>query len=143
MPARLASGTRCGLGAPAVALAPAAATGAAPLERLAGCSRVAADWADGDSFPVRTADGRQLTIRLRGADCFEWHVRDDTDARFIIDPNTAARDELMRLPGIGEALANRIGEARPFARIDDLDQVRNIGPETRAKTRPRLQIGGW
>ncbi len=49
------------------------------------CTRVAAEWADGDSFPVRTSDGRELTVRLYGADCFEWHVTDETDARRLRD----------------------------------------------------------
>ncbi len=43
-----------------------------------------------------------------------------------INPNEAARDELMKLPGIGEEMANRIIEAREqtrFARPEDLQRV--------------------
>ena len=42
---------------------------------------VPTDWADGDSFQIRTAEGQLHTIRLYGADCIEWHVTDETDAR--------------------------------------------------------------
>jgi competence protein ComEA len=52
-----------------------------PLERIAGCTFVPADWADGDSFQVRKPDGTLLTVRLYGVDCLEWHIGDDTDAR--------------------------------------------------------------
>jgi competence protein ComEA len=51
------------------------------LERLENCSLVPTQWADGDSFLVKTADGRELTIRLYGADCIEYHVGDESDAR--------------------------------------------------------------
>jgi endonuclease YncB( thermonuclease family) len=44
-----------------------------------------AKWADGDSFEVQTADGSSHTLRLYGADCIEWHVTDETDARVVSD----------------------------------------------------------
>jgi hypothetical protein len=34
------------------------------LQTFSGCTLVEADWADGDSFPVRLPDGRQVTARL-------------------------------------------------------------------------------
>lgn len=58
-----------------------------------------------------------------------------------IDPNTAARDELMRLPGIGEVTANAIIENRDYMAIDDLDRVPGIGPATLERIRPFLRIG--
>lgn len=54
---------------------------AEPLTHLENCSLVKAEWSDGDSFPIRTADGKEISIRLYGADCIEWHVTDETDAR--------------------------------------------------------------
>ncbi|MGB6223237.1 helix-hairpin-helix domain-containing protein [Haloferula sp.] len=58
-----------------------------------------------------------------------------------IDPNTAARDELMRLPGIGEVTANAIIENRPFKSIDELTRVSGIGPKTLERIRGSLRIG--
>jgi len=54
---------------------------AKPLETLEGCKLLPTEWADGDSFLIRTADGKEYTLRLYGADCVEWHVTDETDAR--------------------------------------------------------------
>jgi len=50
-------------------------------------------------------------------------------ADFRLNPNTAARDDLDRLPGIGETLADRIIEARedaPFKKAEDLIRLQGI-----------------
>ncbi len=57
-----------------------------------------------------------------------------------LDPNTAARDDLMRLPGIGETLANRIIEARPFAKTGDLLRVEGLGPTKLQQIRQFLEF---
>ena len=68
-------------------------------------------------------------------------------AQFRLDPNTACRDELMLLPGIGPSLADAIiafREAAPrrpaFVRPEDLDAVRRIGPATVARLAPLLRF---
>jgi len=58
----------------------------------------------------------------------------------LIDPNTAARDELMMLPGIGEELANRIIEHHPIRAPSDLLKVPGIGPGILAKIHPHLKL---
>lgn len=60
----------------------------------------------------------------------------------LIDPNTAARDELMLLPGIGEELANRIIEHRPIRVSSDLLNVPGIGPGILSKIHPHLNLPG-
>lgn len=269
------------------------AQAAEPLTHLERCTLLKTDWSDGDSFLVRTADGKEITIRLYGADCIETHVRDETDARRLreqrryfgisgfggspqtsieaakgfggkaaeevaralaepfsvhtaysdargdtryqrfygfvttskgedlatrlvglglarafgvyrespdgttsremrssledlelkaakkgigawaatdweqlpeerkdertenaeielstaprglaegetINPNTAARDDLMKLPGIGEVTANRIIESRPYAKLEDLDEVNGIGKQSLLRIAPFL-----
>ncbi len=268
---------------------------AEPLREFKECKLVPTGWADGDSFEIKLPDGKELTIRLYGADCFEWHVNDDSDSRrlreqrryfgiaefggapkvsidaakdlgreaaeetarllarpftvhtsmadalgdgkhprvyafvttadgkdlaeslvraglarafgvyretpqgasakeskeyfrdveftaakagagawgktdwarlpgerreqrdedaelelatggekstepFQLDPNKAARDELMKIPGIGEATANRIIEKRQYKKISDLLNVEGIGPKTLEKIAPYLKI---
>lgn len=62
----------------------------------------------------------------------------------VLDPNTATRDQLEALPGIGPTLAQRIVEGRmrrPYRRVDDLRRVRGIGERTLARFRERLRVG--
>ena len=56
------------------------------LRKFTGCTLVATEWADGDSFSVRFPDGKQQTVRLYGADCIEMHIAgDDSNARRLRD----------------------------------------------------------
>ncbi|RLS42337.1 MAG: hypothetical protein DWH83_06860 [Planctomycetota bacterium] len=59
---------------------------------------------------------------------------------FMLDPNTASRDDLMRLPGVGETLANRIIEHRPYQRVVDLLEVEGIGPARFRELKAMLRI---
>lgn len=58
-----------------------------------------------------------------------------------IDPNTAPADQLMRLPGVGRAMAERIVAERTrsrFVTVEDLDRVQGVGPATLEKWAPFL-----
>ena len=54
--------------------------------------------------------------------------------------NTAARDELMRIPGIGEHFANAIIENRPYRRLEELTRVPGIGKKRLSKLREWVDI---
>ncbi|HKB07493.1 MAG TPA: helix-hairpin-helix domain-containing protein [Candidatus Polarisedimenticolia bacterium] len=62
-----------------------------------------------------------------------------------VNINTAGVDELVALPGIGKAYAERIVEYRqkngPFKKVEDLLNVRGIGEKTFDRIRERLTIG--
>lgn len=61
-----------------------------------------------------------------------------------IDLNSASRDELQELPGIGPTLAERIVSYRrqhgPFEQVEDLLQVAGIGEATLAGLRDQVTV---
>ncbi len=63
----------------------------------------------------------------------------------LLNVNTATSSELQVLPGIGpkkaDAIVNFRTENGPFRQVDDLVQVKGIGPKTLAKLRPLVTVG--
>lgn len=61
-----------------------------------------------------------------------------------LDLNEATREQFDTLPGIGPALADRIvahrEERGPFQRVEQLGEVRGIGPKILEKLRPYLFV---
>jgi len=98
---------------------------AEPLTIIENCIIVPTDWADRDSFLVRTPDKTEFTVRLYGADCLEWHVTDATDERRLraqrryfgitaIDPDS--RKAISSAKGFRESAAKSVIDAlsEPF-----------------------------
>ena len=104
---------------------------------LQAAAKKAGVWAltDWDSLPIERQKEREemaeLALATQGAPL-------DTDNK--INLNSAARDELMRLPGIGEVMANRIIERRPYKSIESLTKVDGIGDKSIKKLRPYLKL---
>jgi competence protein ComEA len=89
------------------------------------CTLISTEWADGDSFQIKTPQGESHTIRLYGADCIEWHVNDDTDARRlraqrryfgISESGGSPLASIQAAKNIGELAAKEVTVAlkRPF-----------------------------
>jgi DNA uptake protein and related DNA-binding proteins len=47
----------------------------------------------------------------------------------LLDLNTAGKEELMSINGIGPVLSARIIAGRPYRTVDDLLKVKGIGPK--------------
>jgi competence protein ComEA len=120
----------------------AAAAAAADLVAVEGCTLVAADWADGDSFPVRTPDGEVHTVRLYGADCLEQHVGGETDARRLRSQRryfgiTSVRPDAAASIALAKDLARQSTEetrrllARPFTIHTSFADARGDGRHKR------------
>jgi competence protein ComEA len=67
-------------------------------------------------------------------------------AAAAIDVNTATKDELVALPGIGPAKAQAIVDYRsqhgPFKSVDEVRKVKGIGDKLFQQIRPELSVGG-
>ncbi len=93
------------------------------LASFPGCTLVPTEWADGDSFRVKFLDGREQTVRIYGADCLEWHVNDESDARrlraqrrYFGIGDGAVQSSILQARGWGETAGRRTSEllAKPF-----------------------------
>ena len=67
-------------------------------------------------------------------------------AQGVINVNTATKEELMMLPGIGEKTASAIVAYRkangPFKTIDDMTKIKGISKKKLDKLRPSLVLTG-
>lgn len=58
-----------------------------------------------------------------------------------VDVNSASKEELMKIKGIGATLADRIIEGRCFEKLDDLLKVDGIGAKRLEKFKEQLEVG--
>jgi len=115
--------------------------GLSPESRVEDAVAVAGGFAEGaDESALNLAafvlDGQKITVPMEGetaaADTSDLQNAVTADGRINI--NTATKEELMRLPGIGEVRANSIVQYREahggFRTVEELGKVSGIGAKT-------------
>lgn len=87
-----------------------------------------------------------LTGLLIGSILLLTHVPVVSAGDKLVNINTATAEELATAKGIGDAKAEAIVAYReqngPFKSVDDLTQVKGIGPQLLARLRPQVTVGG-
>ena len=80
-----------------------------------------------------------------------WLVRDardlsetfrPTEGSLIVNVNTATREELISIPGIGAARAAQIIAGRPYETVDELEKIAGIGLDSLESLRPFVIVEG-
>ena len=86
-----------------------------------------------------------VEFMLRAAEPVHPAAAETADSAVTVDINSADRDMLCTLSGIGEVLAERIiafrEENGAFAAIEDIMQVQGIGSGTFERIRSRITVG--
>jgi competence ComEA-like helix-hairpin-helix protein len=59
----------------------------------------------------------------------------------VLSINTASKEELISINGIGPILAERIIARRPYKTVDGLIKVKGIGSKNLEKIRPYVVVG--
>ena len=96
--------------------------------------------------PAATQDSRHpgATQDSRHPDAGVSSKSASSSGNLLIPVNTAPASELQKLPGIGPKLAEAIIEYRtrsgPFERVDQLLEVRGIGPAKLGRIRPLVEL---
>jgi competence protein ComEA len=88
--------------------------------------------------PQKISNPKSAVSAGKGANSERPHAARATK----VDLNTASRDQLEALPGIGPEIATALIAARPFQSLDELKDIKGIGEARFEQIRPLVTIHG-
>lgn len=102
--------------------------------------------AEGDvnalNLAEKVKDGQKLTVPNRSASA--QTANQNTTGTAIVNINTASKETLMTLPGIGEVLAQNIIDYRtkngPFSSTEEIKEVNRIGDKLYEQLKDRISV---
>ena len=87
-------------------------------------------WKETD--PERLLQGRKILLEEEK----KWEKKCDKP----IDLNTASKEQLQEIPGVGPVTADKIIAGRPYESVEDLLRISGIGEKTLEKIRPCVTV---
>lgn len=93
---------------------------------------VAAGWAVETKAPAKGVPAPDKKVEKKDAG------KTDKAAGELIDLNTATKEQLMTLPGVGEATARQIISERPYAKKDQLKSKKILTDQGYDKIKDRI-----
>ena len=93
---------------------------------------------DPDRIAEFRAKQRKEDQELKG---LQDQIKKGKSSRGLLNLNTASKEELMYIKGIGPVLAKRIIARRPYKTVDGLIKVKGISSKKFAKIRPYVVVG--
>ena len=97
-------------------------------------------------FLVHTLGAAALSVALLATGLAAPAWSESPAPSGVVNVNTASAEQLMALPGIGQAKARAILEERDargrFDSLEELMEVKGIGPQALDRLRPHLTLKG-
>jgi competence ComEA-like helix-hairpin-helix protein len=100
-----------------------------------------------DWMKILTIAGTVLAVGSAGV----WFYRDvrsvvpefgPDEGSLVVNINTASKEDLETIPGIGPTRAAQIIAGRPYTRVEDLERLNGIGPGQIEDIKPFATVDG-
>ncbi len=97
-------------------------------------------WSESDPDRIAEFRAKQRSEDQELKD-IQGQVKKDRFSDGLLDLNTASKEKLMFIKGVGPVLAESIIAGRPYKTVDDLLKVKGIGSKRLEKIRPYVVVG--